>query len=168
MKEEPSLTDMLTCSIRTRMVNTHLSTTQFLRGREDNSLPQTPISPNSQCWDTNLGTLKLIQTPSACGRLSLVILQMELRLSSINSSCLERLSGMLRMDSLCCYHMDLMDKVQSIPQQELKGISSSVIKMTKFHSMESTMTIRTFCSRLTCKSSIAQLLPITSMCSELK
>ena len=145
-REEPSLTDMLTFSIKTRMATTTQSTRssqkRTRRRESESSSPPTPISLNSPLWDTSSDTPRLIQTHSLCGRLSLEILRMELRLSLINSWCLEKPSGTLRTDLFSSSLTDMMDRDQSILHAGLRDTSFCVTKMSLFHLMVNTITTK--------------------------
>lgn len=146
LREEHSLTDMLTCSIKTRTVTTTQSTRSFqrkIRRREsESSLPPTPISLNSPLWDMSSDMPRLIQTRSLFGRLSLEISQMELRLSLINSWCLEKPSGTLRTGLFSSCLTDMMDRDQSILHAGLRDTSFCVTKMSLFHPMVITITTK--------------------------
>ena len=146
LREEPSLTDTLMFSIKTRMVTTTQSTRLFqtrTRRRElESSSPPTPISLNLPLWDTSSDTPRLIQTHSLFGRLSLEILLMELRLSLINSWSLEKPSGMLRTDLFYSCLMDTMAKDQSIPHAGLRDTFFCVTKMSLFHRRVNTITTK--------------------------
>jgi len=161
-REVPSPTDTLMFSIKIRMdIITQLQTS-LLRVPEEDLLLLTPIFLNLRYLDMSLVFLKLIQTLSSSGRHSSEILPMEHRLSLINSSVRESKNGMLRMDLLCCYHTDTMELAQSIPRAESRDTSNSAIKMMLSHSMELTMTTKTFSKCPTCKLLTARPLPTTS------
>lgn len=126
LKEELSLTDMLMCSTKTRMDMSFLSTMLLTTKESELSSQLTLTCLSSLSWDTSMAMLQQIQILYLFGKLNLVTLRMELRLSLINLFPQERPNGMLKMESscFCLTVMTVMD--QSIPPVELKDIFNCV------------------------------------------
>ena len=133
-QEEHSHTDMLTSSTRTRMdITTQLTiSSKTKKQRLEDLLLPTLTCLSLLLWATNLAMLKPIQIHLLCGKHNSVTSPTELKLLLINSCAQEKLSGMSRMDLLCCFLTDTMATAQSIHHAELKDTCSSVTKTNSF------------------------------------
>ena len=132
LKEEPSHTDMLTSSTKSRTGTTSQSITSYHRETSVDSLLPTLIFLSLQFLVTNWVMLKHIQTLSACGRHSSVTLPTELRLLSINLSLQVKPNGTSRTGLSCFCHMATTVLVQSTHHQESKDSCNSVTKTRSY------------------------------------
>jgi hypothetical protein len=134
LREEPSVTDMLTFSTKNRMVTiTQLikfSLKKTNKKASESLLPPTLTYLSLLLWDMSWDMHRPIQTHLLCGKHSSEILPMEHKLLLINSWFQVKQSGMLRMVLFYYCLMDMMDKVQNIHPAEQRDSLFSVIKMS--------------------------------------